>query len=321
MKNELSIVKNLREKFVFPQNLGIGIGDDSAVVNFENKALITTDLMVENVHFELSYTSFYHIGFKIVSVNVSDIYAMGGSFKGFLLSVAIPEEVDEKALNELFNGLQDALKIYGGYLIGGDLSKSERVFISGIALGETDSPVLRKGAQIGDSIYITSYLGLSAAGLHLLQNFSEDEKSSIKLLKEFSSIKFGQLLQRHLMPQARKPFKFTKYANAMMDISDGLLIDLFRLCEENSVGAEIYVENLPVFPELYEAAKILNIDMMKLILSGGEDYELLVVSDKDLSEMGLFRIGKIIDEKGIYLVNSSKERIKVKPEGWLHFHE
>ncbi len=325
-KNELTIIREIRERFSFPEILGVGIGDDAAVLNFKKSALITTDLMIENVHFDLSYTSFYHLGFKIVSVNVSDIYAMGGEFKSFLFSVGIPEIISENDFKDLFDGIDDALKYYEGYLIGGDISRSERVVLGGVAVGETDMPVLRKGAEAGDMIFITSFLGLSSAGLNLLRSFSDNEKKYIKSIKDFMNCKvsetegINEILERHLMPRIRKTDKFKHIAKAMMDISDGLLIDLHRLCEESGVGAEIYLDRIPIHHAVMKIAEYLKIDPMKLILSGGEDYELLVISDKkEAEDYGLIHIGRIIEDKFIYLIDPLKGKIPAKPEGWQHF--
>jgi thiamine monophosphate kinase len=397
-KDELALVKEIRRRFSLPENIGIGIGDDSAVLNFKKPALLTTDLMIENVHFDLSYTSFYHLGFKIVSVNVSDIYAMGGDFKAFLFSAGFPETLSEKDFKELFDGIDDALKNYGGFLAGGDLSKSEKIVLSGVAIGEAEKPILRKGAKPDDLIYITSYLGLSSAGFYFLRNLSEESKKIVKSIKNFDLLddfsesflsfipykkgdpsampqgdrkrdhsepflvhsepflshsepfighselfighserseeshlkelnatkiqlkEIKDILKRHLMPLARNPEKFRHIAKAMMDISDGLLIDLHRLCEENNVGAEIYIDKIPKHPALIKVAENLSIDPMKLLLSGGEDYELLVISDRqDAEKFGLIPVGKIIKEKGLYLIDPSKGKIILKPEGWQHF--
>jgi thiamine-monophosphate kinase len=390
-KDELALVKEIRERFSLPENIGIGIGDDSAVLNFKEPALLTTDLMIENVHFDLSYTSFYHLGFKIVSVNVSDIYAMGGDFKAFLFSAGFPETLSEKDFKELFDGIDDALKHYGGFLAGGDLSKSEKIVLSGFAIGEAEKPILRKGAEPDDLIFITSYLGLSSAGFYFLRNLSEESKKIVKSIKNFDLLddfsesflsfipykkgdpsampqgdrkrghsepflvhsepflsnsepfighsegseeshlkelnatkiqlkEIKEILKRHLMPLARNPEKFRHIAKAMMDISDGLLIDLHRLCEENNVGAEIYIDKIPKHPAVIKVAENLSIDPMKLLLSGGEDYELLVISDRqDAEKFGLIPVGKIIKEKGLYLIDPSKGKITLKPEGWQHF--
>ncbi|MCS7215624.1 MAG: thiamine-phosphate kinase [Thermodesulfovibrio sp.] len=327
-KDEIRLVKEIRERFLLPESLGIGIGDDAAVLDIKGPAILTTDLMIEDVHFDLSYTSFYHLGFKIVSVNVSDIYAMGGDFKGFLFSIGVPETTSDEDFKDLFDGIQAALKQYEGFLIGGDLSRSQKVVLSGFAVGETEKPILRKGAKVGDLIFITSYLGLSSAGLNLLKKLSEDNKRIIKSIRDFKKFPdkilniegVNEVLDRHLMPLARKPNKFKHIAKAMMDISDGLLIDLHRLCEENNVGAEIYVEKIPIHPAVIKVAEDLNVDPMNFIFSGGEDYELLIISDRqDAQEFDLIPIGRIIEEKGIYLIDPQKGKIPAKPEGWQHF--
>lgn len=328
-KSENEIIKYIRERFLFPKSLGIGIGDDAASISIQKKALLTTDLMIEGVHFDLSFCSFYHLGFKIVSVNVSDIYAMGGDFIGFLFSLGLPETFSEKQLSELFDGIDRALNEYNGHLLGGDISKSERLILSGFAVGETDNPIMRKGAEPGDIIYITAPTGASAAGFNLLKSFSKNEKNLIKRVKNFKDFhklneKFGvsvnSLLERHLMPKARKPDKFRHIAKAMMDISDGLLIDLYRLCEESNVGAEIYLDKIPIDSTIEKVAKYLGFDLMKMILSGGEDYELLIISNRDVTnEFSLIPIGKIQKDKGLYLIDHKKGKVPLKPEGWQHF--
>ncbi len=328
-KDEIQIIEDLKKKFLFPQSEGIGIGDDSAVVSFKNKALLTTDLMIEGVHFDLSYTSFYHLGFKIVSVNVSDIYAMGGEFKAFLLSLGMPQFTSDENLSELYEGVEDALEYYGGFLIGGDISRSEKFILSGFAVGESEKPVLRKGAESGDVIFISYPTGLSAAALNFLRTLSEVEREEIRKVRDFKEFdrysnkfgeKFSEILERHLMPKARNPKKFKKLAKAMMDISDGLLIDLYRLCEESGVGAEIFVEKLPIYSPVQRIAKYLGMDFYDFILAGGEDYELLVIAEKEVeSFIGLIPIGRIVDQKGIYLIDPSKGRIQAKPSGWQHF--
>ncbi len=328
-KNEIEIIEEIRKRFSFPKNLGTGIGDDSAFFRLEKPALLTADLMIEDVHFDLSYFSFYHLGFKIVSVNVSDIYAMGGKFLAFLLSLGLPQSISEEQLNDLFDGIQEALEHYKGYLIGGDISKSEKVILSGFAIGECDKPILRIGAEPGDKIFITAPTGLSSAGLSLLRGFTEEEKRQIKETKDLSKLnhldeKFGfsvrKLIQRHLMPQARNPHRFKRIAKAMIDISDGLLIDLYRLCKENALGAEIYLARLPILSAVVKAAEYTNTDPLKFILSGGEDYELLVISkDERAEDLGLIPIGRIIKEEGIYLNDPGKGIIPLKPEGWQHF--
>lgn len=328
-KNEIEIVRYIRNRFAIPEIFGFGIGDDAAILKMKNPALLTTDIMIEGVHFDLSYTSFYHLGFKIVSVNVSDVYAMGGDLKGFLLSLGIPEATTDDELQELFDGVQDSLNHYNGYLLGGDISKSERIVISGFAIGECENPVLRKGAEPGDMIFITSYTGLSAAGFYLLKSFTEKEKKDVKAIRNFENCKIlndkfnitiNELLERHLLPKARRADNFREFAKAMIDISDGLLIDLFRLCEESEVGAEIYLDKLPFHFELIKTAEYLNIDPLKLILSGGEDYELLVVSsNENLIEFGLIPIGRITQQKDIFIIDPVKGKILAKPEGWQHF--
>lgn len=327
-KSELEIVREIRDKFSIPKELGIGIGDDAAFLSLKKSSLLTTDLMIEGVHFDLSYFSPYHLGFRIVSVNVSDIYAMGGDFIGFLLSLGIPKTFTEDDLFQLFSGVEKALKKYGGYLIGGDLSKADKLTLSGFAIGECEKPILRNGAEPGDKIYITAPLGLSSAGFYFLQSLTDELKAIIRDIREIGdferlnqkfSLDLSTPIIRHLMPLARSSAKFKNQVKAMMDISDGLLIDLHRLCEESRVGAELYLEKIPIDQSVVKIGEILNREYMNFILSGGDDYELLVISDRDLNDFGLIEIGRITEEKGLFLIDPHKGKIPAKPEGWQHF--
>lgn len=327
-KSELEIVREIRDRFSLPKELGIGIGDDAAFLSLKKSPLLTTDLMIEGVHFDLSYFSPYHLGFKIVSVNVSDIYAMGGDFVGFLLSLGIPNNFSEDQLIQLFSGIDRALKIYGGYLIGGDLSKADKLTLSGFAIGECHKPVLRNGAEPGDRIYITAPLGLSSAGFHFLKTLDDDLKAIVRNAQNEQDLKplgnrlffdLSSPILRHLMPLARSSEKFRKIAKAMIDISDGLLIDLHRLCEESNVGAELFLEKIPIDKGVIKIGEIVGRDFMDFILSGGEDYELIVVSEKELTDLGLIEIGRIIEKRGLFLIDSERGKISTKPQGWQHF--
>lgn len=327
-KSEIEIVRELRSRFSLPSELGIGIGDDAAFLSLKKSLLITTDLMIEGVDFELSYFSPYHLGFKIVSVNVSDIFAMGGDFVAFLLSLGIPENFSDDELANFFEGVDDALKTYRGYLAGGDISKSDRVVLSGIAVGESDKPVLRKGAQPNDRIFITAPTGLSSAGFHFLQKLSLKKRALVResrgskdflILNQEFSFDLTSPILRHLMPTARDSQRFRDKSKAMIDISDGLLIDLHRLCEESKVGAKLYLEKIPVDSSVKKIGEILGIDYLNFVLSGGEDYELLVVSDCDLRSFGLIEIGVIVEERGLFIIDHSGKRTQVEPKGWQHF--
>ncbi len=278
-RGELALLKRIRERFqVRTKDLIAGIGDDSAVIIAQDRALLlTTDLMTEGVHFDLGFTTYFQLGFKIISVNVSDIYAMGGTPRFVLLDIAAPAGTDEEKLESFFDGVQKALAIYRIRLIGGDLSASSRLTVSATLVGYAKKPVMRSGARPGDRIYVTGTLGDSACGLELLKRmkrtipFEQGDMTN----RPLNWATMRPLLRRHLMPDARKPGKISGIATAMIDVSDGLFIDLSRLCDESRVGARIFVKQIPVSAQTKKAASFLGLDPDILATSGGEDYELL----------------------------------------------
>ncbi|NCO67463.1 MAG: thiamine-phosphate kinase [Nitrospirae bacterium CG_4_10_14_0_8_um_filter_41_23] len=338
---ELSLLEQIRRSFYKKsKNVVVGIGDDAAVVKPLGKnLLVTTDMMVEGVHFNLHFTTPYQLGFKLISVNVSDIYAMGGKPFYLLLNIAVNKNTNTKFINRFFDGVKDALTLYDTILIGGDLSATNiGISLSATLIGYVKKHIKRSGANIGDKIYVTGYLGDSACGLELLKKIKRHvpllsakgkelrAKSKDPMLYAQCSKLFGEklswkvvepLLRRHLMPEARDPKRFLKDATSMIDISDGLLIDLTRLCNESKVGARIYIENIPVSPELKQAASHLGISPVKLALSGGEDYELLFTALPN-KKTKAFCIGEITKSERVIIDNSGRERPLV-PEGYQHF--
>lgn len=352
---ELSLLEQIRKSFYKKsKNILVGIGDDAAVVKTKDKyLLITTDMMVEGVHFDLDFATPYQIGFKLISVNVSDIYAMGGEPCYFLLNIAVDKNMTTKFIDSLFEGIKDAMKLYNTSLIGGDLSATHKnMSLSATFVGFTRKYIQRSGANIGDRIYVTGNLGDSACGLELLKKIKRPIllkiKQDIRLKKvppthpspsrvdgkeggvrlgsdlrticselELSSNIVEPLLRRHLMPVARNPKGFVKDATSMIDVSDGLLIDLTRLCSESKVGARIYEKNIPVSSGLKKAASYLNISPVKLALSGGEDYELLFTAPPGKKGKAIY-IGDIIKSERLIVDSSGRER-HFFAEGYQHF--
>lgn len=283
---EISLIQAVRRQFSSSKkDRGIlaGIGDDSAVIRPSGKKwLFTTDMMIEGIHFDPKTITPYQLGFKLVSVNASDIYAMGGEPRYLLLNIAMTKNTDTKFFKEFYNGIRHANKKYGIYLIGGDLSSSKtNMFFAATLVGFTDKPILRSGAKPGDKIYVTGSLGDSACGLAILKKMLASgilhPASRIRHRNKLgiSSNEFKQPLLKHLMPAAKNSARFAKHATAMIDISDGLFIDLARLCAESKVGARIYKKLIPISKQMKTASSALGLDAFKLAASGGEDYELL----------------------------------------------
>ncbi|MDP2167002.1 MAG: thiamine-phosphate kinase [Thermodesulfovibrionales bacterium] len=322
-RGEIPLLNYIRERFPRkPKALKVGIGDDCAVIAPDKKNLLaTTDMMVEGVHFDLSFTTPYQLGFKLISVNASDIYAMAGRPRYALLDIAMSPDTRESFLKRLLDGIAEACGLYGLSVIGGDLSSARReMSLSATVLGYSEKPLLRSGARPGDRIYVTGALGDSAAGLLLLMEIGRPVD-----LNRLPDAPIGRdvmepLLRRHLMPVARKPGAVKRCATSMIDISDGLLIDLSRLCEESNAGAKIYEEAVPLSGQLRAAASYFGVDPMRLALTGGEDYELLFTAPEGAKIRGAACIGEI-KKSGRVMVDASGRERKFKPEGYRHFED
>jgi thiamine-monophosphate kinase len=344
---ELTLLDQIRKRFKKKSNnIIVGIGDDAAVLKpIYKNLLVTTDMMVEGVHFDLSLTTPYQLGFKLISVNVSDIYAMAGKPLYLLLNIAVKKNTEKKFIDKLFDGIKDAMNLHDTILIGGDLSATKSgMALSATLIGYAKRHIQRSGANVGDGIYVTGNLGDSACGLELLKRIKRPvplERSKIRkhgakrkelrdkskdpmrhapcamLLKGLSWNTVEPLLRRHLLPEARDAKKFARYATSMIDISDGLLIDLSRLCSESRVGARIYIDNIPLSPELKKAAVHLDIPPLKLALSGGEDYEMLFTAPAGNKVRAIY-IGEII-KSGRFIVDSSGREKPFSAKGYQHF--
>lgn len=320
---ELSLLSRIRSRFASgAKDVIAGIGDDCAVViPSEYPLLLTTDMMAEGVHFDLGLTTCFQVGFKLISVNVSDIFAMGGIPRFVLLDLAMDKEMDERSIESFYEGVQSAMHIYSVRLVGGDLSSSNSgMIVSAMLVGHARKPVMRSGARPGDWIYVTGNLGDSACGLELL-----------KRIKRPLSIETGEttnsplawrtmqpLLERHLLPRARKPGKIARVATSMIDVSDGLFMDLSRLCDESEVGAVIFMRDLPLSAQMRRVASALELEPYSLATSGGEDYELLFTTAPG-RKMDAVLIGEITESDRTVIKRNGKE-VPFSPEGYQHWH-
>ncbi len=318
---ELTLLDIVRKKFGRKvPGIVLGIGDDAAVIR-TGKAhlLLTTDMMVEGVHFDLRWTTPFQLGFKLVSVNVSDIYAMGGRPRFLLLNFAAPGHFDIALFHNFFEGIRKAVETYDLSLVGGDISSSEKVVLSATVTGDARKIVSRSGARVGDLIYVSGFLGDSACGLQLMRRMKKpveiekNEKVESGLRWEVIS----PLLRRHLMPEAVKPDKFARQATSMIDISDGLLIDLSRLCRESRIGVKIYEERIPMSHGLREAAEFLKVDPLDLAFGGGEDYELLFTAPEN-KKVKAFCIG-VVTKSGMKIVDKKGNTSSIAIRGYQHF--
>lgn len=342
---ELSLLEEIRKRFNSSARRGdiiVGIGDDAAVIApSEEKMLVTADMMHEGVHFDLGYTAPFHLGFKLVSVNVSDIMAMGGTPRYLFLTVSMKGDTDETFFHEFYDGIADACGRYGVALLGGDLSSARNdMVVSATVIGTGSKVVTRGGAAPGDRIYVTSATGDAACGLELLKKLAPESREAVRqwkkdtdVLPDMTLISGGRpeklagsmirpLFARHLMPVARDMRELLPHITSMIDISDGLFIDLSRICDESGVGARVYLEKIPLSEELRFASDFTGLPALTLATSGGEDYELLFTAPPEASEAvaasRAFCVGEITVKERVTVDRSGKEAA-LKTEGYQHF--
>lgn len=311
---EFGLIKKIRRTCAgnVPQLLA-GIGDDAAAIEVRNKKklLITSDMLIEGVHFDLSFTTFYQLGYKFLGVNISDILAMGGEPDYFLVNLGIPADFRTVSIEELYSGIMKISKKFGVTVIGGDTCASKcGLVLSGTLIGTSANIIKRSGAREGDGIYVTDTLGDSAMGLQLLK------KRNRKIQTFSSAAPVHRLMKKHLMPEP-VPLKNTSRITSMIDISDGLLADLSHICDESRVGAIIYRSKIPVSEELAVIARKMGLDPLEYALKGGEDYALLFTAPPDLNTKAA-RIGEII-KTGRFIVDDKGIRRRFEAEGYEHF--
>ncbi len=303
----------------------IGMGDDAAALKIASSSILlaTTDMLLEDVHFDLSYTDYYSLGWKSAAVNLSDIAAMGGTPRFCLTSLGIPSSVSVEQVRDFYRGFSTVLRTHHVLLVGGDTCSSrEKLVVNVVVLGESKKTqiVARVGAEPGDRIFVTGTLGDSAAGLELLRTRVRSKRQGPWEKK---------LTQRHLRPKPRVEWGIkiarARCAHAMIDISDGLSSDLAHICEKSGVGAKIYYDNLPCSRSLRVAGVKLVKTPMQYALSGGEDYELLFTAPprygKKLKTLGvpLSEIGEITSSKKLVLVDRHGITKPLVAAGYDHF--
>ena len=312
----------------------VGVGDDGAVIDhFGKQTVISTDLLVEGVHFDLMYCPLKHLGYKSVIVNLSDVYAMNAIPTQILLSIAISNRFSIEALDEFYEGVYAACKKYGVDLVGGDTSSSNKGFIiSGTAVGEVppDKFVKRNTAQKGDLLCVTGDLGAAYLGLLFLEREKKIylENPQIQPDLEGESYVIGRLLK----PEARKDIieffeKNGILPTSMMDISDGLSSEVLHLCRQSGLGCVVYEDKLPVADEMRKAAFKFDIDPTACALSGGEDYELVFTIpqsdfDKIILNEEISVVGYMTEpEQGVHILTKSGNRHPLIAQGWNAFQK
>ncbi len=330
---EFGLIEHLTANFPLQQPSSLkGVGDDAAVIdNGAFCTVVSTDMLVEGIHFDLAYTPLKHLGYKAVVVNLSDIYAMNAFPKQITVSIAISNRYSVEALDELYEGIRAACEAYSVDLVGGDTTSSPKgmvISITAIGQGDKDLLTYRNGARVGDLICITGDLGAAYLGLQLLEREKQIWQENPGVQPNFEEQKYA--VGRQLKPEARRDMievfrKSHLKPTAMIDISDGLASEIFHICRQSGVGALIEESGVPMNPETELLALKFKLDPVTCALNGGEDYELLFTIDpKDVEKVKylpeIYIAGEILDAKdGIKLNTKGGNLHELKAQGWTHF--
>lgn len=332
---EFQLIKHLTKDFAITNTSTLkGIGDDAAVLDLKDKkTVLSTDLLVEGIHFDLSYMPLKHLGYKAVMVNLSDIYAMNAVATQITVSIAVSNRFPLEALEELYAGIELATKSFNVDLIGGDTTSSKTgllISITAIGVANDNEIAYRSGAKPHDLLVVTGDLGGAYMGLQVL----EREKAVFKVNPNSQPDlePYTYIVERQLKPEARKDIvellkQLEVTPTAMIDISDGLSSEILHLCEQSNVGCDLYEDKIPLDPTVISACEEFSIDSTLVALSGGEDYELLFTIDqKDFDKIkgnpNLTVIGHMTDASlGANMVTRSGSKIGLTAQGWNSFKE
>lgn len=330
---EFGLISRITTGFVLqnPESLK-GIGDDAAVIdNGTNCTLISTDMLLEGVHFDLGYTPLPHLGYKAVAVNVSDIAAMNGIPKQITVSLAMSNRFSVEAAEALYNGIRAACEEYKVDLLGGDTTSSRSglvISVSVLGVADKDKIVYRSTAKPGDIVCVTGDLGGAYVGLQILEREKQVFLQNPEMQPELEGNDY--VLQRQLRPMARMDIihelrDLDIVPTAMIDISDGLASEILHICQQSGTGAALFEDKLPIDAATYNTAVELNLDPVTCALNGGEDYELLfTIRQADYEKLknhaDIFFIGYVQEaDKGVNLVTKSDNLVPIRAQGWKHF--
>ncbi|MEM1318743.1 MAG: thiamine-phosphate kinase [Bacteroidota bacterium] len=333
---EFGLIDHLTKPFSLKQSSSTkGVGDDAAVIDNGGDWLtvVSTDMLVEGIHFDLMYTSLKHLGYKAVVVNLSDIYAMNATPKQITVSMALSNRFSVEALEELYDGIRTACDFYGVDLVGGDTTSSPRglyLSVTAIGQGERDKLTYRNTARVGDLFCVTGNLGAAYLGLQLLEREKQIFLSNPGVKPDLENQDY--LVGRQLKPEARKDMvelfaKAKLVPTAMIDISDGLASEVFHICKQSGVGAFIEESGVPIRPEAEQMAIKFKLDPITCALSGGEDYELLFTIDpNDVEKVkylpDIYIMGEVVPAAdGVKLHTKGGNIHEIKAQGWRHFGE
>jgi thiamine-monophosphate kinase len=327
---EFGLIGHLTKRFEIAQPSTLkGIGDDAAVLDFKDKKVIlSTDLLIEGVHFDLAYMPLKHLGYKAVVVNVSDICAMNANPTQITLSIAVSNRFPLEALEDFFDGVALAAKQYNVDVVGGDTTSSQKgLIISVTAIGEANAEEItyRNGANDNDLLVVTGDIGAAYMGLQVLER--EKQVFAVNPNSQPDLEAYSYLIERQLKPEARKDVRALLQAlevkpTAMIDISDGLSSEIIHICKQSDVGCNLFEEKLPLDPQLINVCEEFNIDSTTVAINGGEDYELLFTIaledfDKIKGNPNFTVIGHMTPAgDGMHLITRANTKIPLKARGW-----
>lgn len=332
---EFGLIKHLTKHFsINCESTEKGVGDDAAVLEFGDKqTLLTTDLLIEGVHFDLAYMPLKHLGYKAVMVNLSDVYAMNGIASQITVSIAISNRFPLEAIEELYAGIQLACKNYNVDLVGGDTTSSVTgLLISITAIGEADKKdvVYRSGAKKNDLLVVSGDLGSAYLGLQVLEREKQVFQANPNSQPDLDM--YSYIVERQLKPEARKDIvvllkELGVKPTSMIDISDGLSSEILHICSQSEVGCNLYEEKIPLDPQMISTCEEFNIDSTTVALNGGEDYELLfTISQDDYPKIkanpNLTVIGHITDKsEGAHIITRGNQKVELVAQGWNSLNE
>ena len=333
---EFGLIRRLTDKIVLQQpSTRKGVGDDCAVMQYDRDecVLMTSDMLLEGIHFNLEYVPLKHLGYKAAIVNFSDIYAMNGTPTQLTVSLGVSKRFSVEDLEELYSGIRQACERYGVDLVGGDTCSSMTgltIAITCLGTAKADEIVYRNGAKQNDLICVTGNLGTAYMGLQLLERERLVMQGNDKATPDFEGKEY--LLERQLKPEARRDIiqKLREAGikpTAMMDISDGLSSELLHICKQSGVGCAVYEDKLPIDYQAVVLAEEMNLNIVTCALNGGEDYELLFTcSLSDYEKLvpidDIYLIGHITKpEAGTVLIGRQGEEIPLKAQGFNAFSE
>lgn len=330
---EFQLIEHLSKDITIKNKETIkGIGDDAAILNYDDSRIVmSSDMLVEGIHFDLSYMPLKHLGYKAIAVNISDIAAMNAIPKQVTVNIGLSNRFSVEAVEMLYEGMKAACEEYKVDIIGGDTTSSHAgliLSISVLGVVKEDHITQRSGAMSGDILCVTGDLGAAYMGLQVLEREKQEFLSNPEMQPQLD--KYEYVVGRQLRPKARMDVVYELSTlgvvpTSMIDISDGLASDVFHICKQSNVGVAIYEDKLPIDKQAYETAAEFSIDPNSCALNGGEDYELLfTINQADFEKMknheDIHTIGYMHDaDKGKVFVTRNQNTVALVAQGWKHF--